>query len=198
MKKRDTITFRPLNKKTWKDWVELFGSRGACGGCWCMYWRTNRKDFERNKGERNRRAMRNLVSNGEQIGIIAYKNEIPVGWCAVAPREKYIRLESSRVLKRFDDQHVWSVPCFFIAKEERRKGLSGEILKGIIAYCRKRKIKILEAYPVIPYSKNIPAPFAYTGILSAFLREGFRISKKWSVARPIVRLDLQYFKYKSS
>ncbi len=190
MKKKDQITFKPLTEKTWTDWVTLFGTRGACGGCWCMWWRTKRKEFEANKGSNNQRAMKTLVMNGEFIGIIAYRNLIPIGWCAVAPREKFIRLDNSRVLKRIDEQPVWSIPCFFIAKGERRKGLSGEILNGVIGYCRKKKIKILEAYPIIPYSMNIPAPFAYTGILLTFLRAGFKISKKWSKARPIVRLTL--------
>lgn len=190
MKQNNKIILKPLTKKTWTDWVTLFGKRGACGGCWCMWWRLKRKEFEASKGLKNMRAMEALVKRGEFIGLIAYKNRIPVGWCAVAPREKFIRLEYSRVLKRIDDAPVWSIPCFFIAKSERRKGLSGEILNGVIEFCGKKKIKILEAYPIRPYSTNIPAPFAYTGILSTFLKSGFRISKKWSGARPIVRLSL--------
>jgi hypothetical protein len=190
MEHKDRITFKPLTENTWEDWVTLFGARGACGGCWCMYWRTSRKDFESNKGSNNQRAMKTLVRKKEFIGIIAYRNRIPIGWCAVAPREKYIRLVNSRVLKRIDNQPVWSIPCFFIAKGERRKGLSGEILSGVIGYCKKKKINILESYPIIPYSTNIPAPFAYTGILSTFLKGGFKISKQWSKSRPIVRFSL--------
>jgi Acetyltransferase (GNAT) family len=190
MKQDNEIIFKPLNEKTWQDWVTLFGSRGACGGCWCMWWRMNRKEFEENKGMKNRRTMKKLVKKGEFIGIIAYRNRKPIGWCAFAPREKFIRLDKSRVLKRIDDQPVWSIPCFFITKGERRKGLSAEILMGVIDYCQKKKIKILEAYPILPYSSNIPSPFAYTGILSTFLKVGFKIAKKWSKARPIVRLSL--------
>jgi len=187
MKQDNRVTLKPLTEKTWNDWLALFGKRGACGGCWCMWWRLRRKEFDAGKGIKNMRAMKALVKRGEFIGLIAYKERIPVGWCAVAPREKYMRLENSRVLKRIDDQPVWSIPCFFIAKDERRKGISREILKGVIKYCRKKRIKILEAYPIVPYSADIPAPFAYTGILSTFLKSGFVVSKKWSDARPIVR-----------
>jgi len=39
------ILARDLSPALWPALVELFGPRGACGGCWCMYWRLE-------KGER--------------------------------------------------------------------------------------------------------------------------------------------------
>ncbi len=181
------LTFKPLCKKTWHDFETLFGEHGACGGCWCMSWRLSRSDFEKRKGDGNKRAMKKLVGNGEQIGIIAYMKNKPIGWCAVAPREKYIKLENARVLKRIDEKPVWSITCFFLLKDLRRKGYSVKILKGVINYCRKKKVKILEAYPVLPYSNNMPAAFAWTGFLSSFEKAGFKVVKRWSKARPIMR-----------
>jgi len=155
-----------------------------------MLWRLTKPEFDENKGDGNKKLMKKLVSKDEQIGIIAYAGKKPIGWCAVAPREQYIKLNSSRVLKPIDEQKVWSIPCFFLTKEYRRKGLSTEILKGVIAYCKKKKVTVLEAYPIIPYSGNMPAAFAWTGILSTFLKAGFVEEKRWSKARPIVRCYL--------
>ena len=190
MKPKIKLTFKPLTISTWNDFVQLFGERGACGGCWCMSWRQTPADYKKLKGEKNKKAMKKLVEREEQIGIIAYDGDKPMGWCAVAPREQYIKLQASRVLKPIDEQKVWSIPCFFLAKEYRRQGLSSEILKGVIAYCKKKKIKILEAYPIIPYSDNMPAVFAWTGMLSSFLKAGFVEEKRWSKVRPIVRCYL--------
>jgi GNAT superfamily N-acetyltransferase len=184
------MIFRPLSPERWADFEKLFGERGACGGCWCMSWRIPPKEFQKNKGQGNKTAMRKLVRAGEQIGIIGYLNKEPVAWCAVAPREKYSRLENSRVLRRIDDQPVWSITCFFIAKPCRRMGLSVEMLKGVIAFCKKKKIEILEAYPIRPYSKNMPAAFAWTGFVSAFEKAGFVEAKRWSKSRPIMRYYL--------
>ena len=189
-KSRLQLNFRPLEQETWKDFEQLFGERGACGGCWCMSWRQSRSDYEKNKGERNKKAMKQLVRKNEQIGIIAYSDEQPIGWCAVAPRERYTRLENARVLKRIDDRAVWSIPCFFITKEFRRKGVSVELLKDVISYCKKKRVKIVEAYPIIPYSSNMPAAFAWTGILSSLKKAGFTEEKRWSKSRPIVRYYL--------
>lgn len=181
------LTFKPLTKKTWNNFENLFGERGACGGCWCMWWRLKSSDFEKQKGVSNKKAMRSLVKKGEQIGIISYAGNKPIGWCAVAPREKYIRLENSRVLKRIDDKPVWSITCFFIAKEYRKKGVSADLLKGVVAFCKKKNVKLLEGYPTVPHNKNIPAAFIWTGIPTAFEKAGFVEAVRRSETRPIMR-----------
>ena len=155
-----------------------------------MAWRLKNKDFQRLKGDGNKHMMHELVKMKEQIGIIAYLHEEPVGWCSVAPRENFIKLENSKVLKRLDDQSVWSVTCLFVLKQYRKKGLSVEILKGAVEYCRSKDVKVVEAYPVIPYDEKMPAAFAWTGLLSAYLKAGFKEAKRWSPKRPIVRYYL--------
>ncbi len=184
------LTFHPLDEKRWKDFETLMGERGGCGGCWCMSWRVQPKEFRSQKGAGNKRIMNRLVKSGEPIGIIAYLKEEPIGWCAVAPREKYIRLENSRVLRPIDEQPVWSVTCFFIARPYRRQGVSTALLKAVIEYCRKKKAKIIEGYPSVPYSESIPAAFAWTGIPSAFTKAGFKVAARRSKTRPIMRFYL--------
>jgi GNAT superfamily N-acetyltransferase len=185
-----SFKFHPVNKNRWKDIEELFGERGACGGCWCMSWRLKPKDFEKQKGLGNKKAFKKIIYKNEAPGIIAYINGKPAGWCSVAAREKFIRLENSKVLAKVDDEPVWAITCFFIAKAFRKQGLSSELLKGVIDFCKKKKVKILEAYPVEPYSKNIPAAFAWTGIPSAFEKVGFKVVEWRSPKRPIMRYYL--------
>ncbi len=187
---KNEIKFRWLTSESWKDFELLFGQRGACGGCWCMNWRIKKSEFEKNKGATNKKLMKNLVDAGEEIGLIAYIDGKPAAWCSVAPREKFCRLENSRVLARIDDQQVWSIVCFFISKEFRKMGLSSEVLKGVIKHCKKIKVKILEGYPVEPYSKNMPAAFAWTGFPSAFIKAGFKEAARRSKSRPIMRYNL--------
>jgi GNAT superfamily N-acetyltransferase len=185
-----SIIFQPVNKNRWKDFEQLFGERGACGGCWCMAWRLKSSTFEKQKGDKNKRAMKRIVYNNEIPGIIAYFENKPIGWCAFAPREKFIRLNDSRVLAPIDDEKVWSVTCLFIHKNFRKMGISTELIKAVIKYCKKKKVKILEAYPQEPYSDNIPAAFAWTGIPSAFKKAGFKVVERRSLKRPIMRYFL--------
>jgi len=45
---------------------------GACGGCWCMSWRLKKSDFQKQKGDMNKEAMKRLVEQNESIGVLAY------------------------------------------------------------------------------------------------------------------------------
>jgi len=171
----------------WKDFETLFGERGACGGCWCMWWKLTRSQFEKNKGAGNKREMKKLIASGEVPGLLAYSKGRPVAWCAVAPREKYPALEKSRILKRVDDKPVWSVVCFFIDKGFRKRGVSIELLRAAVSYAEKRGAEIVEGYPVDPKTKDYAPAFAYTGLASAFLKVGFVEILRRSETRPIMR-----------
>jgi len=183
----DNLTFRPLTKGTWNSFETLFGPRGACGGCWCMTWRLTKSEYEASKGEGNREKMQKLAAKGEVIGVIAFHEDVPVGWCAVAPREKYVRLEKSRAMKPIDDKPVWCVSCFFIAKPWRGKGLSVQLLKEAVDYAGSFGAQIIEAYPVEPKNGKMPDAFAWTGILSSYIKAGFVEEKRNAPSRPIVR-----------
>lgn len=185
--RRTALKFYPLTPIRWADFEALFGLRGACGGCWCMVWRLPRKQWERQKGSGNRRAMQSLVETGCEPGILAYHGKTPVGWCSVAPREEFVALERSRVLKPIDDQPVWSVSCLFVAKEHRRTGVSAGLLTAAIDHVKKNGGNIVEGYPVEPYSESMPAVFAWTGTKRAFEQAGFIEAARGSASRPIMR-----------
>ncbi|HUI54839.1 MAG TPA: GNAT family N-acetyltransferase [Bryobacteraceae bacterium] len=179
--------FEPVTEKHWKDLAALFGERGACGGCWCMAWRKPRGRLERDRGAANRASLRTLVKKGPPPGVLAYCDDQPIGWCAVAPRQEYVALAKSRVLRPLDDAPVWSVSCFFIAKPYRRQGISVQLLKAAIDFVRTQGGKIVEGYPALPKTAAVSATFSWTGVLGAFLKAGFQEMPRWSASRPIVR-----------
>ena len=184
---RADLAFHPLTADRFRDLERLFGQRGACGGCWCMWWRLKRSEFEKQKGENNRKALKRIVECGEIPGLLAYADGQPVGWCSVAPREAFGALERSRVLKRVDDRSVWSVVCFFVAKPFRRKGLTVALLRAAIEYAREQGARIVEGYPIEPKKSPAPDPFVWTGLPSAFRRVGFVEVARRSPTRPIMR-----------
>jgi GNAT superfamily N-acetyltransferase len=180
----------PLTPDRWGDLEDLFGERGACGGCWCMLWRLKRSEFEKQKGAANKAALKGVVVSGDTPGILAYADGSPIGWCAVAPRETYPALDRSRILKRVDAQSVWSIVCLFVTKPYRRRGVSVGLLKAAAAYVGERGGKIVEGYPVEPRNDKMPDVFAWTGLASAFLKAGFVECARRSETRPIMRREI--------
>ena len=186
-KRPQKLTFHALTPARWADLEALFGERGACGGCWCMFWRQTRAEYEKKKGAGNRRALKRIVQSGKAPGILAYADGAPVGWCAMAPRTDYSTLERSRVLAPVDERVVWSVPCFFVARPFRRRGLTAELLCAAVDYARKKGAKIIEGYPVEARKGKLPDAFAYTGLPAAFRKAGFVEVFRRSRTRPIMR-----------
>lgn len=184
----DQLTFEPLNKENWPKFVQLFGEKGACGNCWCMYYRLAKTDFNEGKvNDGNKDAMHELVKENKPTGIMGFYEDEPIAWCAFSPREDFIKLQKSRVHKPIDNEKVWSIPCFFIDKKFRRLGVSIEMLKGIIRYAREMNIRIIEAYPTIPTQEKLPDSFAWISLYKSFQRTGFEIVDRTSKNRPMVR-----------
>lgn len=182
------LTVEPLTKKNWGKFEELFGEKGACGNCWCMYFRLPPREFKDGKVDGiNKQKKKDLVWAGKPTGVLCCYEGQPIGWCALAPREEFIKFAKSRVHKPIDNKPVWSIPCFFIHKDFRRNGVSVAMLKGIIKYAKQSGIKILEAYPSIPTQEKMPDSFLWIGLYKSFERAGFKIVDHTSKYRPMVR-----------
>ena len=185
------LRFEPLTSERWSDLETLFGAKGACGGCWCMTWRLTRSEFARGKGAGNKSALQKVVASGEAPGVLAYAGDEPIGWCAIAPRESYPGLARSRILSPVDQQPVWSVSCFFVAKPFRGRGVTEQLLRSAVKYARSRGARVVEGYPQDLGNGKLPAPFVWTGLLPSFTKAGFKEEARRSPKRPIMRMYLK-------
>lgn len=186
-KRNLTLTIHPLTPSRRADIEQLFGPRGACGGCWCMAWRLPRKQWEAGKKANNKKLFLQLVDDNEKPGLVAYYGKQPVGWVSVAPRDEFDYLQRSRVLKPIDEQPVWSVSCLYVHKEFREKGISVALLQAAAEFVKKQGGRVIEGYPVIPYQDKMPPVFAWTGLLAAYKKAGYKVVAHGSPSRPIVR-----------
>ena len=135
--RRGAARIVPVTPERWPDLVALFGEKGACAGCWCMWMRLPLAEFRRGKGAGNRRALRALVAR-RPPGLLAYVNGEPVGWVAAAPREEYVRLGNSRMLAPVEGERVWSAPCFYIHRDQRGTNCSRPLRRSPLAMERAR------------------------------------------------------------
>jgi len=186
------IRVRSLEKTDWPVIEELFGEKGACGGCWCMTWRvpSGGKLWQESKGEPNRRAFKKLVTGGKVYGCLAFAGDEPVGWCCVGPKTDFPRLMRSRVLKTDATEGTWAITCFYIRSGWRSYGVASAMLPEAVRVAKANGAKSVEGYPVKPYSeKPIPAAFAWTGVPVLFEREEFVVISLPGSARNVYRKD---------
>ena len=80
------LTIRPLTHDLWPALEDLFGTRGACNGCWCMYWRIG-SAYRRRPSDANRRDFRAVVRRNPPPDLLAFDESVPVGWCQLTPRD---------------------------------------------------------------------------------------------------------------
>ncbi|PKO21630.1 MAG: GNAT family N-acetyltransferase [Chloroflexi bacterium HGW-Chloroflexi-1] len=184
----DTLVCHPVTPDRWEDLERLFGAHGAYAGCWCMWWRLARAEFGRQTAEQRKAGLQALVDSGQAPGILGYVNGDPVAWVSIGPRKDYPPLERSRTLKRIDDQPVWSIVCFFVAKPYRGQGLMVRLLQGAVAYAIEQGARIVEGYPVDPGEKRVSGETeGFMGLAAAFRQAGFVEVARPSATRPIMR-----------
>lgn len=178
------IEIRPAD---WVSFETVMGENGGCGGCWCMLWRSTKKQMDAHMGDDNRRAMKRVFDTGHVPGLIAWHDKTPVGWIQVDKRDVFTRLETSRVLKPVNDFPVWSIACFFIHKQYRRRGISIKLLQAACEFVRANGGGVLEGYPIDTPKKSYPSVYAWTGLLGSFEKLGFIEVARRSTTRPIMR-----------
>lgn len=171
----------PVTAERWADFEALFTAKGSPHYCWCAPYRF-RDAAELSKAAKRQR-MQRLVESGVPIGVIAYAGRHAVGWCSVAPRETYVKLERSRTMPRVSPAPTWTVLCFFVARAQRGQRLTSALLRGAVRYARAGGALEVEGYPhdtagISSTHRGRSAAFAAAG----FEQQGTRWVRAWSRA----------------
>jgi len=172
------LEFHLLTAERWDDLVALFEHHGNPGYCWCMIWRLPSSAYRQLDSGERRQALQTLVNSGVPTGILAYLDGEPVGWCSVAPRETYLRLERSKTLKRIDDLPTWSVVCFYLNRKLRHRGLPVELLTAAVDFAFSQGAEVVEGYPVDRHKDEDGnwqpvASYRFMGSVSTYEKAGF-------------------------
>jgi GNAT superfamily N-acetyltransferase len=180
------LTIRPLTPDLWPALEDLFGERGACNGCWCMYGRIGAA-YRKRQGAQNKAAFRAVVKRGPPPGLLAFDGDTAVGWCQLTPRDAVPALDHAWRVKRIDDLPVWSLSCLYVRIGWRRRGVSAALIAAAVKRAKRAGAPALEAYP---FDAAVSPSATGTGYASTFQRAGFRVVARRDPARPIMRHDL--------
>lgn len=196
MKTLPDLQARALTPRRWDDFEAVFRGRGCsvARACSCMFYRLSGRESEPPPGctraEANRARMKALIEAGEFTGLIGYRGRTPVGWVSFGPRAAYRKLARSPVMKPVDDKPVWSIICFVVPAEFRRRGVAHALLRAAVDYARKHGAAIVEGYPFDRKTRTDDESMWF-GSKSMFDAAGFDEVARRRPRRPIVRLRLK-------
>ena len=184
---------RPLTPGTWADLEALFALPGGSivRGCWCMYYRrTGKVSVGAQAGVDNKAQLCDLVESGVRPGLVGYVDDRPAGWISLGPREDYLKLRRSPVMKPVDDAEVWSIVCTYVDKAHRGIGIQHKLLSAAIRFARDNGVRLLEAYPVDKPERSHD-DFMFFGSRSLYERAGFTEVVRRSPTRVVMRRRLR-------
>lgn len=185
------IHSEPATAERWDDVVAVMGTRGDPARCWCQFFRFHGRSWrDLTPTDARELLQQQVLSSAPPPGVLAYADQEPVGWCAVAPKDSYPRLLRSRDTE-VDNEGVWSVTCFVVKVGWRRRGVAAKLLDGAVDLARSAGASTVEAYPVDPSARrSVSAAELYHGTLSTFGEAGFEEVRRSAAARPLVQLAL--------
>jgi GNAT superfamily N-acetyltransferase len=151
------------------DFAVVVGTqRPNARGCWCMSYRDSRVP-----GADRPDYMRKECSTDPGPGVLIYVDDVPAGWCSIAPRASYRRLLNSRTIPILDDRDAWIAVCFVVRAGYRKHGLMHRLLEGAVQHAQSHGAEVIEGYPVDAGDGRVDVISGYVGTVELFERAGF-------------------------
>ena len=179
----DKLHFRALTTANLRDLAALRRNDEALATCSCMKWRMTSTAFFQSTKKDRARAFDSRVTAGAPVGILAYVEGVPVGWCSIAPHHSFAGLSSSEA---DEDARLWCVTCLYVSPGSRGTGIGLRLLRAAVQYARAEGAHVIEGYPAEPRNRSLPE----AGSASMFRQAGFRdapsAGARWHVMRNVV------------
>jgi GNAT superfamily N-acetyltransferase len=180
------FTIKPLTLETWPAFAALVERHnGVWGGCWCLGFHAERDT----RGYEERRQLKLAkVKAGETQAALVFAGDTCVGWAQFGPAATLPRIKSRKAYGAgATSLPDWRIPCFFVDREWRGKGVATAALAGAIEEIHKLGGGIVESYPEDVEGRNTSSSFLHNATLSIFGRLGFERDRKIGKDRWVVR-----------
>ena len=168
----------PVTPDRVEDFADVINRNRRATHCWCLSHRIQAKEIAELGGAgktAREKAMRALCEREHPPGVVTYLDGEPVGWCNIGPRSEITRLAQSKLIRPTDDVPLWSIVCVVVRSGFRRRGVTGHLLEGAVAYAASHGAPAVEAHPVDPGDGRMDLTMAFVGTRSMFEKAGFAV-----------------------
>ncbi len=168
----------PVTPDRFEDFADVVNRNRRATHCWCLSHRLQAKEIVELGGtgpDARELAMRSLCEREHPPGVVTYLDGQPVGWCNIGPRAQITRLARSTLMLPVDDLPVWSIVCVVVRSGYRRRGGTGHLIEGAVAYAASQGAPAVEAHPVDPGDSRMNLTMAFVGTRGMFAKAGFEV-----------------------
>ncbi len=176
------------------DVGRLFSSDAVTEECRCMWFIIPVKQFHAVGSDGNRAGFSKLAAESDlPLGLLAYQNDQPVGWCAAGPRSRYARALKTPTYKGQEtnsESNIWLVPCFFIHKNARGVGISQALLEDAVKLAEANGASAIDGFPYTG-AKSRASGDMQVGYEALFSSCGFVPIRRPSTNRVVMRREFK-------
>lgn len=190
---------RPACDVPFEDLQAVLGVRGPASGCQCQRYKLGRGESfgkfpveERTARLREQAGCDNPGSD-DTSGLVAYLDDVPVGWCAVEPRPAYIGLVRNQRVpwegrdEDRADESVWAVTCFVTRAGYRKRGVASVLARAAVGWAREHAARAVEGYPMTTPPSILEE--LHVGTVRMFAEAGLTEVHRPTLRRAVMRLD---------
>ena len=170
-----TWATHPVTERRFDDFADVINPHRRDTHCWCLSHRLRTQDIDALGNGSRESAARALAARRSTFGVVTYRDDVPVGWCHIAPRDEIPRLVASKLITPIDDVPVWSIICVVVRSGHRRQGVTTRLIEGAVAYAASRGAPAVESYPVDPQGRRMDLTMAFVGTRAMFENCGFEV-----------------------
>lgn len=167
-------TTHPVTPERFDDFADVINPNRRESHCWCLSHRLRLKEIDELGDGSRESAAQALAAGSGSFGVVTCRDDVPVGWCHIAPRAEISRLSASKLIRPLDDLPVWSIICVVVRSGHRRQGVTEHLIEGAVAHAAAQGAPAVETYPVDP-SGRMDLTMAFVGTRSMFERCGFEV-----------------------
>jgi len=187
-----TLTIKLLTSDLVSDLGRLFSTDQVADSCWCMWFIVPVKEYHARGNEGNRASFSELVAASDKpLGLLAFQDEEPVGWCATGPRSRYVRALKTPTYRGGDpesDSDIWLVPCLFVRKGLRGRRVSQALLEAAVDLAKECGATAIEGFPFSGSEKRSSGD-VQVGTEVLFASCGFEVVRTPSANRVVMRRE---------